>query len=293
MDSSNFPQTPVDAANPSSTPLPLDSSTLPSSTQQQASLQSTATTTDIVIDYDEAEEEIRQFMAELPSGPFNRDQTLSPPPETPSSAPPTVDSATTARQQQEQEVQVQRILSEAQAISTLPGQQPSALSSSPSGHNPLANLSIPRTHPTTERERSQALLSATSHPVPMQVDDEVVEVSYSPLPSNPRPFRPAPPPPPPAPQASQATPELEELSFTRYPRGKNRSSQHRQSTQATSANNFLEAILAATLMRLQRSESGAQTLQDACNGTALPPRSRGRRGGQRRQQDKGKGPQRD
>ncbi|KAJ8291727.1 Retrovirus-related Pol polyprotein from transposon 297 [Rhodotorula toruloides] len=232
MDSSNFPQTPVDAANPSSTPLPLDSSTLPSSTQQQASLQSTATTTDVVIDYDEAEEEIRQFMAELPSGPFNRDQTLSPPPETPSSAPPTVDSATTARQQQEQEVQVQRILSEAQAISTLPGQQPSALSSSPSGHNPLANLSIPRTHPTTERERSQALLSATSHPVPMQVDDEVVEVSYSPLPSNPRPFRPAPPPPPPAPQASQATPELEELSFTRYPRGKTRSSQHRQSTQA-------------------------------------------------------------
>lgn len=69
-----------------------------------------------------------------------------------------MDSATTARQQQEQEVQVQRILSEAQAISTLPGQQPSALSSSPSGHNPLANLSIPRTHPTTERERSQALL---------------------------------------------------------------------------------------------------------------------------------------
>lgn len=63
MDSSNFPQTPVDAANPSSTPLPLDSSTLPSSTQQQASLQSTATTTDVVIDYDEAEEEIRQFMA--------------------------------------------------------------------------------------------------------------------------------------------------------------------------------------------------------------------------------------
>ncbi|BGP10210.1 hypothetical protein JCM10049v2_006093 [Rhodotorula toruloides] len=295
MDSNNIPQTPVDVTkSPSTQPL-LNSSTPPSSTQPQANPQpSSATTTDVVIDYDEAQEEIRQFMAELPSGPFNRDLTLSPPPETPSSAPPTVDPATTARQQQEQELEVQRILSEAQATSTLPGQPHSALSSSPSSDHPLRHLSIPRANPDTERERSENVLSAMQAS-PMEVDEEMQEVSYTPVATTPNHSRPAPPLPRPAPLASQATPEVEELSFRRYPHNnpKNRSSHHRQAMRSDSANDFLATTLAATLMRLQRSENGAQTLRDACNGTALPPRSRGCRGGQRRQQDKGKGPQRD
>ncbi|BGO99628.1 hypothetical protein JCM10021v2_003304 [Rhodotorula toruloides] len=234
-------------------------------------------------------------MAELPSGPFNRDLTLSPPPsETPSSVPLTEDPATTARRQQEQEQEAERVLSQAQTTSTLPGPQASDPSSSLNGLNPLANLSIPRTDPTTERERSQALLSVTDHPTPMQVDEEMEEVSYTPASTNPNPSRPAPPPPRPAPLANESTPEIEELSCRRYPRdGKNRSSHHRQATRPDSANDFLAATLAATLMRLQRSEHGAQTLTNALNGTAMPPRTRGRRGGQGRQQGKGKETQKD
>lgn len=57
-------QTPVDATKTPSTHTPLNSSTPPTSTQPQASLESSAaTTTDVVIDYDIAEEETRLFMA--------------------------------------------------------------------------------------------------------------------------------------------------------------------------------------------------------------------------------------
>ncbi|BGP23140.1 kinesin K39 [Rhodotorula toruloides] len=294
MDITQTPETSVTPTHLESNPSSSRNLSPPNAPTTLQAEQSSTVTSDEVIDYDEVEEETRQFMAELPSGPFTRDLTLSPPPETPSSAPPTVDPATLARQQQEQEQEVQRVLSQAQATSTLPGQQVSAPSSSLSDLNPLANLSIPRTSPTMERERSQALLSATDRPVSMQVDEEMVEMEYTPVSTSPNCSRPAPPPPPPTLQASQAMPGVEELSFTRYPRrGKTRSSQYRQSTQASTAGDFLQATLAATLMRLQRSQNGAQILADAMNGTAIAPRSRGSRGGQRRQQNKGAEAKRD
>ncbi|BGP24796.1 kinesin K39 [Rhodotorula toruloides] len=262
MDITQTPETSVTPTHLESNPSSSRNPSPPNAPTTLQAEQSSTVTSDEVIDYDEVEEETRQFMA------------------------------------LEQEQEVQRVLSQAQATSTLPGQQVSAPSSSLSDLNPLANLSIPRTSPTMERERSQALLSATDRPVPMQVDEEMVEMEYTPVSTSPSRSpncsRPAPPPPPPALQASQAMPGVEELSFTRYPRrGKTRSSQYRQSTQASTAGDFLQATLAATLMRLQRSQNGAQILADAMNGTAIAPRSRGSRGGQRRQQNKGAEAKRD
>lgn len=205
------------------------------------------------------------------------------------------------------EQEVEQILSEAQATSSLPGPTGSApSSSSPSNRNPLSNMSIPRGDRETQRQQTRAVLSAMNSAASTTIEDvEMQEVSFTPVqpapagPSNDQRNPPQQPAPPqqqvPQQSASQArrgrqSPEIEVLSFKRYPNRKIRSSAHQQATHPSPAT-FLDAMLTATLTRLSNDPQGAETLVAAMNGTMAPPRStRGTRGGQNRQgQAKGKG----